>query len=76
MTDQLPPDENGTSRAQWSLVGITLALTAAVVVYRLTHRIGLSQTGAFFVGLPAELGPAGLDDLAHDCLAPLHDAFG
>ena len=49
------PDEGRAARARWTLVGITLALTAAVVVYRLTHRVGLSQTGAFFVGLPAIL---------------------
>jgi hypothetical protein len=49
------PDEGRAARARWTLVGITLALTAAVVVYRLTHKVGLSQTGAFFVGLPAIL---------------------
>lgn len=49
------PDEGRAARARWTLVGITLALTAAVVFYRLTHRVGLSQTGAFFVGLPAIL---------------------
>ena len=53
--DPLRPDEARASRARWSLVGITLALTAGVVAYRLTHRVGLSQTGAFFVGLPAVL---------------------
>ncbi len=52
---QHPPDEGRVSRAKWALVGITVALTVAVVVYRLTHRVGLSQTGAFFVGLPALL---------------------
>lgn len=49
------PDEGRAARARWTLVGITLALTAAVIFYRLTHRVGLSQTGAFFVGLPAIL---------------------
>jgi hypothetical protein len=52
---QHPPDEGRVTRAKWTLVGITVALTVAVVVYRLTHRVGLSQTGAFFVGLPAIL---------------------
>jgi len=51
----LEPDEGRAARAKWTLVGITVALTAGVVVYRLTHRWGLSQTGAFFVGLPALL---------------------
>jgi alkanesulfonate monooxygenase SsuD/methylene tetrahydromethanopterin reductase-like flavin-dependent oxidoreductase (luciferase family) len=39
---------------------------------------GLVGAGATHVvlGLPAELGPAGLDALARDCLAPLRDAFG
>ena len=55
MTDPPGLDEQRANRAQWSLVGITLALTAAVVLYRLTHRMGLNQTGAFFVGLPAVL---------------------
>jgi hypothetical protein len=53
------PDEGRAARARWTLVGITLALTAAVVVYRLTHKVGLSQTGAFFVGLPAILAITG-----------------
>ena len=48
-------DEGRATRAKWTLVGITVALTVAVVVYRLTHEVGLSQTGAFFVGLPAIL---------------------
>ena len=48
-------DESRAFRASWALVGITLALTAAVIVYRLTHSVGLSQAGAFFVGLPAIL---------------------
>jgi alkanesulfonate monooxygenase SsuD/methylene tetrahydromethanopterin reductase-like flavin-dependent oxidoreductase (luciferase family) len=39
---------------------------------------GLVAAGATHVvlGLPAELGPDGLDALARDCLAPLRDAFG
>ena len=39
---------------------------------------GLVAAGATHVvlGLPAELGPAGLDALARECLAPLRDAFG
>lgn len=53
--DRPPADEGRAARAKWTLVGITLALTAAVVFYRLTHKVGLSQTGAFFVGLPAIL---------------------
>jgi hypothetical protein len=48
-------DEERAGRAQWTLVGIVVALTAGVIVYRLTHAVGLSQTGAFFVGLPAVL---------------------
>jgi hypothetical protein len=54
-TDPLQPDEGREWHARWTLVGITLALTASVVVYRLTHKVGLSETGAFFVGLPAIL---------------------
>ena len=54
-SDPLQPDEGRAFRASWTLVGITLALTVAVVVYRLTHKVGLSETGAFFVGLPAIL---------------------
>jgi len=39
---------------------------------------GLVEAGATHVvlGLPAELGPDGLDALARDCLGPLRDAFG
>jgi hypothetical protein len=48
-------DEGRASRARWTLVAITLALTAGVIAYRLTHSVGLNQTGAFFVGLPAIL---------------------
>lgn len=54
-TDPLQPDEYQESRARWALVGITLALTAGVIFYRLTHKVGLSETGAFFIGLPALL---------------------
>ena len=38
---------------------------------------GLVEAGATHVvlGLPAELGPAGLDELARECLAPLREAF-
>ncbi|MGI8808283.1 MAG: hypothetical protein ACR2KK_10645 [Acidimicrobiales bacterium] len=53
--DRPAPDEGRATRAKWTLIGITLALTAAVMAYRLTHEVGLSQTGAFFVGLPAIL---------------------
>jgi len=49
------PDDRGAENAQYALVGITVALTVAVVAYRLLSGIGLSQTGAFFVGLPALL---------------------
>ena len=52
------PDEARAGRAQWSLVGITIALTAAVMAYRLTRSAGLSQSGAFFVGIPAVLAIA------------------
>ena len=40
-----------------------------------TLASGLVEAGATHVvlGLPAELGPAGLDDLARDCLAPLRE---
>jgi alkanesulfonate monooxygenase SsuD/methylene tetrahydromethanopterin reductase-like flavin-dependent oxidoreductase (luciferase family) len=38
---------------------------------------GLVDAGATHVvlGLPAELGPAGLDDVARDCLVPLREAI-
>ena len=38
---------------------------------------GLVEAGATHVvlGLPAELGPAGLDDLARECLTPLREAL-
>lgn len=48
-------DEWRVSRSQQTLVGITLALAAAVFVFRLTHRIGVAESSAFFVGLPAVL---------------------
>ena len=54
-TDPLQPDESRATRATWTLIGITLAVTAGVIAYRLTHEVGLSETGAFFVGLPAIL---------------------
>lgn len=43
------------TRAQWTLVGITVALAITVFVYRLTHSIGVAQSSAFFIGLPAVL---------------------
>lgn len=48
-------DGGRVTRAQWTLVGITLALAAAVFVFRLTHSIGVAQSSAFFIGLPAVL---------------------
>jgi alkanesulfonate monooxygenase SsuD/methylene tetrahydromethanopterin reductase-like flavin-dependent oxidoreductase (luciferase family) len=40
--------------------------------------IGLAAAGATHVilGMPAALGPDGLDDVARECLAPLREAFG
>jgi alkanesulfonate monooxygenase SsuD/methylene tetrahydromethanopterin reductase-like flavin-dependent oxidoreductase (luciferase family) len=39
---------------------------------------GLAEVGATHVilGMPAALGPAGLDDVARECLAPLRERFG
>jgi len=39
---------------------------------------GLVEAGAthLIVGMPAALGPAGLDDVVRDCLIPLRDRFG
>ena len=40
--------------------------------------VGLAGAGATHVvlGMPAALGPDGLDDVARDCLAPLRERFG
>jgi alkanesulfonate monooxygenase SsuD/methylene tetrahydromethanopterin reductase-like flavin-dependent oxidoreductase (luciferase family) len=39
---------------------------------------GLVDAGATHIvfGMPAELGPAGLDDIARECLVPLREAIG
>ncbi|HEY3165268.1 MAG TPA: LLM class flavin-dependent oxidoreductase [Candidatus Limnocylindrales bacterium] len=40
--------------------------------------VGMVGTGAthIILGMPAALGPAGLDEIARECLAPLRERFG
>ncbi|MDQ6710411.1 MAG: hypothetical protein M3Z11_07620 [Candidatus Dormibacteraeota bacterium] len=60
MSDTRQPSRGMKDRtpAQWSVVGIVLALVAAVAVYGITHNQGLDQTSALFIGLPAVLAIA------------------
>src|ERR1700682_3281657 len=46
---------SGISSAQWTLVGIALALAVAGVLYRLLVLGRLEQTAALFIGLPTVL---------------------
>jgi hypothetical protein len=40
--------------------------------------VGMVGVGAthLILGIPAALGPDGLDDVARDCLAPMRERFG
>lgn len=49
-----PPPSRITSQ-QWMLVGLTIALAAAAILYRLLVMKRLEQTSALFIGLPAVL---------------------
>jgi hypothetical protein len=46
------------TRAQWTLVGLIVALALGVVAYRLLHAQGIDETAALFIGLPTLLAVA------------------
>jgi hypothetical protein len=49
---------SGRKRAQWTLIGIIVALTVGVAAYRLLHAGGIDETSALFIGLPTVLAIA------------------
>ena len=56
---QLPTDRsNARTRAQWTLVGVIVALSVGAAAYRLLKWQRLDETAALFVGLPAILAIA------------------
>ncbi len=46
------------TRAQWTVVWLTIGLAIAGLVYRLLHRFQFNDSAAFFIGLPAVLAIA------------------
>jgi alkanesulfonate monooxygenase SsuD/methylene tetrahydromethanopterin reductase-like flavin-dependent oxidoreductase (luciferase family) len=65
--------------ASFDFVGqVGTGATAASRREATAASIGLIEAGASHVilGIPAALGPAGLDDVVRDCLRPLRDRFG
>jgi alkanesulfonate monooxygenase SsuD/methylene tetrahydromethanopterin reductase-like flavin-dependent oxidoreductase (luciferase family) len=72
-------EAQGRSTASFDIVGqVMTGPTAATRREALTAAYGLVEAGATHIvfGMPAELGPAGLDEVARECLAPLRDATG
>ncbi len=72
-------DAEGRDPDAFDFVGqIATGATAASRQAAVTAAIELVAAGASHVilGMPAALGPAGLDDVARDCLHPLRDRFG
>ena len=71
-------EAEGRDAAGFDIVGQVMTRgTADSRREAVTLARGLVDAGAthIILGLPAELGPAGLDDLARECLAPLREAF-
>jgi alkanesulfonate monooxygenase SsuD/methylene tetrahydromethanopterin reductase-like flavin-dependent oxidoreductase (luciferase family) len=69
----------GRDPSTFDLVGqVSTGTTAASRREALDAAQGLLAAGATHVvlGMPAELGPAGLDDVVADCLRPLRDTIG
>ena len=72
-------EAEGRDPATFDLVGqVTTGSTAASRREAVTAARGLVAAGATHVvfGMPAALGPAGLDVVAAECQAPLRDAIG
>jgi alkanesulfonate monooxygenase SsuD/methylene tetrahydromethanopterin reductase-like flavin-dependent oxidoreductase (luciferase family) len=72
-------DDAGRDPATFDIVGqVMTGPSASSREDALTAARGLVDAGATHIvlGLPAELGPAGLDALARDCLVPLREALG
>ncbi len=72
-------DAEGRDPAGFDVVGQVLTgSTAASRRAAVEAARGLVGTGATHIvlGMPSMLGPAGLDDVARECLGPLRDAFG
>ena len=72
-------DVEGRDHASLDLVGqVGTGATAASRAAAVAASVGLIEAGATHVilGMPASLGPSGLDEVAHDCLVPLRDRYG
>lgn len=70
-------EAEGRDPATFDFVGqVATGRTAEARREAVTAARGLIAAGATHVilGMPAALGPAGLDDVARECLAPLRDA--
>ena len=70
-------EAEGRDPAGFDIVGqVHTGSTAETRREAVTSARGLIDAGATHIvlGMPAELGPAGLDDVAAECLAPLRDA--
>jgi alkanesulfonate monooxygenase SsuD/methylene tetrahydromethanopterin reductase-like flavin-dependent oxidoreductase (luciferase family) len=72
-------DAAGRDPSAFDLVGqVGTGTTGATRREATDACIGLAEAGATHVilGMPAALGPAGLDDVVRDCLVPLRERFG
>ena len=49
------PKKSGPTKSQWILASAILAITAAVLLYRILVWKRLEQTSALFIGIPAVL---------------------
>jgi alkanesulfonate monooxygenase SsuD/methylene tetrahydromethanopterin reductase-like flavin-dependent oxidoreductase (luciferase family) len=70
-------EAEGRDAADFDVVGqVSTGATRATRREAVAASRGLIAAGAthIILGMPAALGPAGLDEVARDCLAPLRDA--
>jgi alkanesulfonate monooxygenase SsuD/methylene tetrahydromethanopterin reductase-like flavin-dependent oxidoreductase (luciferase family) len=70
-------EAEGRDPAVFDVVGqVATGATAASRAQAVAASLGLIAAGATHIvlGMPAELGPNGLDDVARECLAPLREA--
>jgi len=72
-------ETEGRDPAAFDIVGqVSTGATSAARREAVTAARGLMAAGATHIvfGMPAALGPSGLDDVDRDCVAPLRDASG
>lgn len=72
-------EAEGRDPSAFDFVGqVGTGVTAASRREAVDASVGLVEAGATHVilGMPASLGPAGLDEVARECLAPLRERFG